>query len=237
MSTINTISFPGQSSSLRAGLWLAQGLLAGVYLYTGIAALVLSTAQVSTIVPWASHVPGMLLTFFGPIDVIAGLGILLPSLMRTAPILSATTAACSAVLQVFAIFFYAVLGTLAATLPLNLAILVLSVFVAWGRSKAAPIAPRLQDRLMSSSDFFASERVDGSGGRPGISRRAMRRKKSSSNGGFPCQRGTRGTRSAGSWMSPSWNKAARTARRSRAGALFPAPGEKSSQDKNGPVPW
>jgi hypothetical protein len=46
------------------------------------------------------------------------------------------------VLQVFAIVFHLSRGEAAVT-PLNLVLLVLSLFVLWGRGRKAPIAPRL----------------------------------------------------------------------------------------------
>lgn len=165
MSAISTYNVPDKGLPLRALLWLAQVLLVGVYLPTGIAALFLPMAQVLAIVPWAGHVPEEILRFIGAVDLAAGLGVVLPSLTRIVPRLSVLAAVCSATLQTFAILFYVFLGALATMLPMNLTVFALSVFVAWGRSGKASIAPRWQDRRMSSIDVLVSDRSERSEGR------------------------------------------------------------------------
>ncbi|MDN5881240.1 MAG: hypothetical protein L0H37_02600 [Nitrosospira sp.] len=192
MSTVYTHNIPDEGLPLRAGLWLAQVLLAGVYLPTGIVALALPASQVLTLVPWASHLSGAMLTFFGAVNVAAGLGVLLPSLTRVGPSLTVIAAVCSAILQVFAMFFYAILGGLAVMLPVILTVFTLSVLVAWGRSDKASITPRWQGRRMSDVDAFVSAQVKRSGGRAGLRLRAIRRRKSGNDKGFQIQRGLRG---------------------------------------------
>ncbi|MGH8224709.1 MAG: DoxX family protein [Gammaproteobacteria bacterium] len=192
MSTIDTHNVPDKGLPLRAGLWLAQLLLVGVYLPTGLASLFLPVAQVLTTVPWAGHVPENVLNFIGVVDLTAGLGVLLPSLTRIAPGLTVLAAVCSAALQVFAILFYTFLGTLDTMLPVNLAVFVLSVFVAWGRSDKAAITPRRQNRRMEAIDVFAAEPADGLRGRRGTRRRAALSHKISSNEGIRIQQGMRG---------------------------------------------
>ena len=158
MHTIDTNNVPDEGLPLRAGLWLAQVMLAGVYLPTGIAALFLPAGQVLATVPWASHVPGGVLRFFGAVDLAAGLGVLLPALTRIAPGLTVLAAVCSAILQTFVILFHLFLGTLDTVLPVNLAVIALSVFVAWGRTNKASIAPRRQARRMLEIDALAGHR-------------------------------------------------------------------------------
>ncbi|MGH8428532.1 MAG: DoxX family protein [Gammaproteobacteria bacterium] len=193
MITVNTNDIPDQGLPLRAGLWLAQALLAGVYLPTGIAALFLPAAQVLAIAPWAGHLPEQVLMFICAADLAAGLGVLLPSLTRIAPKLAVLAAVCSAALQGIAIFFHALFGVLPTPLPVNLAVIALSVFVAWGRSGKAAITPLRQERDMSAMDAFASEQADRSADRRGARRRAALRHKISSNEGIRIQRGMRGT--------------------------------------------
>ncbi|MGA7965266.1 MAG: DoxX family protein [Gammaproteobacteria bacterium] len=174
MSTVNTHDIPDTGLPLRAGLWLAQVLLAGVYLPTGMAALFVPASQVFTIVPWAGHMPQELLRFISGVDLAAGVGVLLPSVTRIASGLTVLAAVCSAVLQGFAIFFHA-LGMLPTPLTVSLAVIALSVFVAWGRSGKAAITPRWQDRRLSAIDAFASVRADTSERRSEARRRATAR--------------------------------------------------------------
>ncbi len=176
MNHINSNSVSHKGLFLRTGLWAAQVLLAGVYLSTGLAALFLPMTEVSAIAPWAAHMPAAVLTFIGAVDVAAGAGVLLPSWTRIAPGLTVLAALCSAVLQVLVIFSFALLGTLGTEFPVNVAIFALSLFVAWGRSGAAPVASRWQDRRMPEIDVFVSGGDDRPDGSPSARRRRMRRR-------------------------------------------------------------
>ena len=157
MNSIDTTTIPDNGLPLRSGLWLAQVLLAGIYLPTGIAVLFLPAGALSATVPWAAQVPGGVLKLIGALDLAAGLGILLPSLTRTAPRLAVLAGVCSAVFQMFVIFSHAFLGLPGTTLAVNLAVFAISVFVAWGRSEKAPIAPRRQDRRSLAIEVFTSD--------------------------------------------------------------------------------
>ncbi len=144
---------------LPAGLWLSQLILAGLYLASGLAVIFLPEPELAAILPWSGYMPALLLKFIGGVDLAAGLGMLLPSVTRIAPGLTVVTALCSAALQALSILSHALIGTLPAPLLVNLAVLALSLFVAWGRSTRMPIASRGQARRMSDFDVFG-------GGRP-----------------------------------------------------------------------
>lgn len=158
-SSVST-NVPDSGLPLRAGLWLAQVLLAGVYLPSGIAALFLPGAQASVAISWAADVPQGVLTFLGAVNLAAGLGVLLPALTRIAPQLTVLAAIGSAALQAFAILFQIVFGETTVTLVMNVSIIVLSIFVAWGRLNKAEITPRWQDQRMSAIDVFAGNVVN-----------------------------------------------------------------------------
>jgi hypothetical protein len=66
---------------------------------------------------------------------------LVPSLTRIMPRLTVIAAMAATVLQILAIAFHVSRGEAALT-PLNFVLLALIVFIFWGRSKKAPIAPR-----------------------------------------------------------------------------------------------
>jgi DoxX-like family len=70
-----------------------------------------------------------------------GLGLILPSLTRILPRLTVVAALCCVVLQILAPGFHSFRGEF-GVLPLNALLLSLLVFIFWGRSKKAPIAPR-----------------------------------------------------------------------------------------------
>ena len=80
--------------------------------------------------------------FIGFVELAGALGMILPALTRILPFLTPLAALGFAVIQVLAIGTHASLGETASTLPMNLVLLTLSLFGAWGRWKKSPIAPR-----------------------------------------------------------------------------------------------
>lgn len=133
----------------QAALWTAQVLLAAIYLPAGLMKLTMPVADVAAQIPWAGAVPVEFLRFIGLVDLSAGLGILLPTLLRISPRLTVSAAIGSSILQLFAMVFHTYRGEL-MVLPFNLLILALSVYVAWGRTKKAPIPSRGAVSLASS---------------------------------------------------------------------------------------
>ncbi len=126
--------------ALGAGLWIAQILIAFFMLFGAYMKLAAPAEEVAKMMVWATEYP-TLKTFTGIVDLLGGLGILLPALIRIQPRLTVLAALGVIALQVLAFGFHASRGEWPAT-PFNVFLLVLAVFVFWGRSKAAPIASR-----------------------------------------------------------------------------------------------
>ncbi|MBL8277173.1 MAG: DoxX family protein [Pelomonas sp.] len=127
--------------ALRGGLWLAQGLLAFIYLWAASMKLGQSPAELGAMMPWVTQTPESFVRFIGLVDLAAGLGLVLPALTRIAPRLTIAAALGSTALQVCAMVFHLSRGE-AMVVPMNVVMLALSLFVAWGRTRKAPIAPR-----------------------------------------------------------------------------------------------
>ena len=125
---------------LAAGLWTAQLVLAFFLLFGAYMKLAAPADEVAKMMVWAAQYP-TLKTFTGIVDLLGGLGILLPALTRIQPRLTVLAALGIVVLQVLAFGFHASRGEWPAT-PFNVILLGLAVFVLWGRSRAAPVAPR-----------------------------------------------------------------------------------------------
>jgi hypothetical protein len=77
----------------------------------------------------------------GVVDLLGGVGLLLPALTRVQPVLTVWAAFGCALLQVFAIIFHLSRGE-AANTPFNFFLVGLSIFVVWGRRSKLPIYPR-----------------------------------------------------------------------------------------------
>jgi hypothetical protein len=126
---------------LRSSLWLSQLLLTAVYLPAGLMKLLAPVNTVATQIPWSAEVPEQFLRTIGVIDIAAGLGILLPALLRLYPRLTLVAAAGSMLLQLCAMAFHSYRAEW-MVLPMNLSILGLSWWVLYGRLNRAPIISR-----------------------------------------------------------------------------------------------
>lgn len=127
--------------ALSIALWIAQVLLAGMFLMTGAMKLSQPISALGAQMPWVLDVPATLVRFIGAAELAGALGLLLPSLTRIQPRLTALAALGLVLVMVLASAFHLSRGE-GAMVPMNLVLAALAAFVAWGRAKAAPIAPR-----------------------------------------------------------------------------------------------
>ncbi len=124
------------------GLWVAQTLLAAIYVMAGFMKLTQSIdALVASGMGYAGDYPELLTRFIGTAEVLGAIGIILPALTRIMPRLTPLAALGFSVIQVLAMGLHIMRGEF-AVLPINLILLALSLFVLWGRTRKAPIAPR-----------------------------------------------------------------------------------------------
>lgn len=127
---------------LNIVLWIAQILLVVAFGGAAFAKLTTPLDQLGEMMSFVTVSPAWLVYFIGTMEVLGALGMILPALTRIMPFLTPWAAVGFATIQVLAIGVHASMGETAMTLPINLVLLALSVFVAWGRFKAAPIAAR-----------------------------------------------------------------------------------------------
>ena len=141
MTTHNTTIQRTPSKALNITLWIAQVLLAGMFIMSGFMKVVQPIDQLSQMLPWASQVPEALVRFIGLAEVLGGIGLILPALLRIKPQLTAWAAVGLALVMLFAAIFHASRGENSA-IGMNVMLAALAAFVAWGRFKKAPIQPR-----------------------------------------------------------------------------------------------
>ena len=131
------VRHPNRSKPLHIALWIAQALLALVFIGTGVVKLITPIATLAGMWPWAGAYPN-LLRLTGILDLSGGIGLVLPALTRIKPQLTLLAAFGCAALMVGAIVFHLSRGEGANT-PFNLVMLALALFVSWGRRVKAPI--------------------------------------------------------------------------------------------------
>ena len=125
----------------RIALWIVQVLMFLVFAGGGLWKLVTPIPQIAAVFPWAGEVPATFLYATGVLDVLGGIGILLPTVTRIMPRLTVAAASGCAALQVGAIVFHLARGEAADT-PFNVVLVALAAVVFWGRGWKAPVAAR-----------------------------------------------------------------------------------------------
>ena len=127
------------SKGLRVGLWVVQVLLALAFGLSGTMKLALPYAELLKQGAWVAHVPAGLVKFIGVAEVSGAVGLILPAATRIKPFLTPFAAAGFVVIMVLACVLHFSIGER----PIAQMILGgLAAFVAWGRSRKAPIARR-----------------------------------------------------------------------------------------------
>jgi hypothetical protein len=120
------------SRPLRIGLWAVQILLFLVFAGTGVWKLLTPVPQLASMIPWAGEVPAPFLHATAVLDLLGGIGVLLPTVTGITPRLTVLAALGCAALQVGAIVFHLSRGEAADT-PFNVLLAALALVVAWGR--------------------------------------------------------------------------------------------------------
>lgn len=122
---------------MNVALWIIQALLAALFIFGGGMKLVLPLDKLTGPVP----MPGMFLRFIGVCELLGGLGLILPSLLRIRPGLTPLAAVGLVIIMIGATWITLSTGDIAsAIVPLVTGIL--AAFVAYGRSRLAPIPPK-----------------------------------------------------------------------------------------------
>jgi len=117
---------------MNRALWIIQGLLALVFLFAGVAKLLMPIDVLAK----QTQLPGLFLRFISVAEVFGAIGLILPGLLRIAPGLTPLAAACLVIIMIGAtVLTLKTAGIVLALIPL--AVGLLSAFVAYGRWRLA----------------------------------------------------------------------------------------------------
>ena len=118
-------------------LWIIQVLLALLFLFAGGMKLVVPIEEMTR----QMAMPGLFLRFLGVVEVLGGLGLILPGLLRIKPWLSPLAAAGLVIVMIGATVISLRIGPVGPALfPLVTGLL--AAFVAYGRWRLAPLPAR-----------------------------------------------------------------------------------------------
>jgi hypothetical protein len=120
------------SGALNVGLWVVQGLIALTFVGGAIWKFLTPLSTIAGMIPWAGDVPPAFFYFTALVDLLGGIGVILPTITGIAPRVASAAAVGCATLMVCAIVFHVARGE-AANTPFNFVMLGLAAFVAWGR--------------------------------------------------------------------------------------------------------
>ena len=118
-------------------LWIVQFLLAALFLFAGGMKLVLPIEEMTRDI----SLPGLFLRFIGVAEILGGLGLILPGLLRIRTLLTPLAAVGLVIIMIGAtVTTVRSMGLVLALLPLATGLL--TAFVAYGRWRWAPIRSR-----------------------------------------------------------------------------------------------
>jgi len=118
---------------MNIALWIAQGLLALLFLFTGGMKFVMSVEEMTK----EMAMPGWFLHFIGVCEIMGALGLILPWLTGIRPALTPLAAAGLVIIMIGATVVTVMIGNMATTL-LPLVVGILAAFVAYGRWRLTP---------------------------------------------------------------------------------------------------
>jgi len=103
---------------------------------------IMKTAQpisaLSAMLPWTAEMPEALVRFIGGAELLSGLGLILPSLFRVKPVLTAWAGIGLSTIMLLALVYHVSKGEY-PMIGMNLILASIAAFIAWGRFKKAPI--------------------------------------------------------------------------------------------------
>jgi uncharacterized membrane protein YphA (DoxX/SURF4 family) len=120
---------------MNIALWIAQGLLAAIFLFAGGMKLVMPIDEMMKQMP--IPLPEWFVLFTGVVEVLGAIGVILPWLLHIRPGLTPLAAAGLVIVMIGATVYTLAAGQVASAL-IPLVVGILAAFVAYGRWRLTP---------------------------------------------------------------------------------------------------
>jgi len=130
-----------KNKALNISLWVAQVLIALMFLMTGTMKTTQPIEELSKSMSWVNDFSSGMVRFIGASELLGGIGLLLPSLLRIRPFLTPLAALGLFMVMVFAFIYHVNKGEY-ELLPINSILGTIALFIVWGRYKKVPIQPK-----------------------------------------------------------------------------------------------
>lgn len=119
-------------------VWMVQVLVALVFIYAGYIKLIQPISELSNTIPWTADVYTWFVRFIGLVDLIGGLGLLLPSVLRIQPHYAYCAAWSLCGVMILAMAFHLFRGEYDG-IAVNVVLFGMLYFIGWARYKKFPI--------------------------------------------------------------------------------------------------
>lgn len=129
------------SKAMNISLWVAQIILAVAFGMAGVSKSFSPIPELAAQLVWPGDIPEFLVRIIGISELAAAVGLVLPALLRFKPKLTVWAAIGFVLVMVLALIFHIARGEMFA-IPINLGFGLVAAFIAWGRTKKAPIQPK-----------------------------------------------------------------------------------------------
>ena len=121
---------------VNIALWVAQGLLAALFLFAGTSKLLMPVAELARL---SAPLSGGFMQFIGVCETLGAIGLILPALTRIRPALTALAASGLVIIMIGAVVMTLITPKPAlAVVPFTVGLL--CGFIAYGRAKIVPIS-------------------------------------------------------------------------------------------------
>lgn len=125
--------------------WMAQTILSGIFFLSGVLKLFLSVETLAQSDPWIYQAPVPFVRFIGLVELTAGVGLMLPSLLRQRTIWSMRAGFSILLLLLLALSFHIIREEWGA-IPTVVVLAAIDMYLLWGRIKIAPIRDEAPSR-------------------------------------------------------------------------------------------
>ncbi len=118
---------------MNIALWIAQGILAAVFLMAGGMKLMKSKEELAGQMGWVEHFSERAIKGIGVVEILGAIGLILPGITGVAPVLVPLAAVGLGLAQLGAASLHMRRGGEGQMIVMNAMFIALAVFVAWGR--------------------------------------------------------------------------------------------------------
>lgn len=127
---------PTPGKALGIALWTAQIMLAALFLFAGVMKFMMPVQEMTK----GNSLPGSFFHFIGVMEMLGGIGLFLPSVLRISPFLTPVAACGLVIIMAGATVTSLSMGWI-SLFPFFVGIV--AAFIAYGRFQLLPIQPRL----------------------------------------------------------------------------------------------